>query len=927
MTRQLVFSFVLLGALFTAACGDDDPVVPSDAGVVVDGGPDGGPRDGGSPDGGSNVDAIVESFGRFTAAPTHAVLSAPGVVLLGAELTTFDGDAFDLDERGIVTRGGLFALDTATGEVRSYGTADGLPRGDGIPEGTPSPIFDLDWLDEGRVAVAAMGSHVARIAFAEDGEATVLAATLRRPGTSEDAVVNTAKRVGTELVVGTDRGFVALDPTTLAPLRWLDVVGGPWTRQTVAVDGPALLALVGPEGAPSPDSVVRIEVGATAPALVQLPLERDRPSAVGVARGRGYVTLQTPDDRAELWTLEGADLVLALDVDRLGAASSTPFGVATIAHDATQDLLLLGGRITIGGPVRTGGLAVVATSTTGLPLEGAEAQPAFDRRDPYTQLLPWETNVLHVDELGRWYVAGLKLCSERRAGISGLVRVERIGDERVLVRPIVSGVRDVVRGPGDETWLGLRDENGGFACEGIQVQQGLCRLRADGACLLFTPRVNEGDDVFAPSPGVTAIAFGEDDDEPRLALATARDATFVRIGEVTRALATQLEPGLNLDMTAAAWAGDALWLGSSYAWDDLPGFPDEEKAKINARGPQGLGYLAFSDEGRILEMRRYVRQASDQPRPGHQEIGGLRSSNVRAVLPLDGGRALVGVGLERKSVGGDHRLGELAPTEALGGIDLVQGATVAAIAAPAGIDFSEIVALVRFGETVLALDAANGVFEVDVEARAAERVLEAAWPASERALSLAIDSSGVVAVGTTRGVYVAVDGALERVTTQRTGWVWSMRFVADGVLLAGTDEGLVRVRIEDAVAPPLGPAAFEAREPWPLDLGCNGEEDCACFGDDHCAPELSCVCANPSDCRCEAPRDPCLDAPGSVGCGCAEDTNTCDAGLVCDCSGERCTCQPDAATCTQDCSCATPSGCPDGWTCQGGIAGFSCVMN
>ncbi|MGA9524987.1 MAG: hypothetical protein WBV82_26245 [Myxococcaceae bacterium] len=49
------------------------------------------------------------------------------------------------------------------------------------------------------------------------------------------------------------------------------------------------------------------------------------------------------------------------------------------------------------------------------------------------------------------------------------------------------------------------------------------------------------------------------------------------------------------------------------------------------------------------------------------------------------------------------------------------------------------------------------------------------------------------------------------------GFVWALRFMADGVLYAGTDDGLVRLAIGDAMFPEsLGPASYPDRTLWPL---------------------------------------------------------------------------------------------------------------
>ena len=381
-------------------------------------------------------------------------------------------------------------------------------------------------------------------------------------------------------------------------------------------------------------------------------------------------------------------------------------------------------------------------------------------------------------------------------------------------------------------------------------------------------------------------------------------------------------------MTAAAWGeGDALWLGSTFAWDSLPGFPEDQVVLINRRGPQGLGYLEIDpSSGRTSNLRRYVRAASDQQRD-HEEIGGLSSSNVQAILPLSGGAALVGLGPERVSGPLDHQWPALAPSGALGGIAWVRGQTVVNLDGAGRAPLTEVVAFAELGGAILALDAALGVFEVDVEAKTATQVVEAPWSQDERGLSMAVSPQGAVAVGTTRGLYLQdAAGALAPVVIEgRTGFVSAVRFEAEGVLLAGGDEGLLRV-VADGVTPPtLGPVGPQAREPWPLPPGCGGEAGCACGSPDDCAPGLGCACSGPSDCRCAAPLEPCERDPGQQGCPCRPEASECARNLTCVCAGEGCACQPEAADCALDCTCGTTSGCPEAMHCEGGIAGFTCV--
>lgn len=924
---------LLLCTHFVWACGEE-LTPPPDAAAGDTGTSDGGsPGDAGPGDTGSSTTTglVVERYGRYTQGPTRAVLSGTELVLVGAELALVDPETFGEGTAPLTYRGGLRVLDSRSGKVRLYTEIDGLPIPPRLDEGVsaPAPIYDLDWIERDRVFIAAAWTHLVRGAIHDDGALRFEATTLRAPDAAEDALISTVVRVADTIYVGTDRGFAVLDATDLGVERWHQDASLVWTRQMAKVElaGPALLALAGPEGSQTATRafVLRPDDGTVHP--VRGP-EGGVPTAVGAMPGAALVAYRRADGRAELRSvLQNLDggydtevILSASALDRLGTPAFIP---ARLSYDASNQVLALGGSISFSGPVRTGGLAIAAVTAEG---ELGAPRPVFDRRDPLNSLLPWQVHVLHVDAAGRWYVAGWRLCSEHKAGVVGLLRLERPDLSPRLVRPFVTGVREIAAGPDGATWLGLKDQHRASSCEGVEVQQHVCRLRADGACEIWTPRVNTGEDVFAAEPGATAIAFGAPE-ERRIAIATHRDATFVRDGDTTLALATQLDPGLNLAMTDAAWSGDGLWLGSRHAWDPLPGFPPQDVLQINLRTPQGLGYVDFNPERseRVL-LRRYVRSASDQTQ-GRDEIEGLPSSDVRAVRPLPGTRrALVALGAERHAHTYDHLLGELAPTDVGGGLAVIDDRSISSISAPDGASFSDVVDLVLDADEAFALDATLGVLALDLTEMTSRLAHHAPWSAPERALSMARSAAGEFAVGTTKDVYVLREGRLVPVgLPDGSGYVWSLRYLGSGVLEAGTDGGLLRLAPKGTDLPPLGPEALE-REPWPLELGCHGELGCACYGHDHCAPELSCGDCGPDGCQCVELRDPCAAAPGSAGCACEPGPSACERGLECGCEPEgACLCESAPEACDLDCSCSTPSGCSGDKTCQGGVTGFSCV--
>ncbi|HEY0839832.1 MAG TPA: hypothetical protein VGD74_06575, partial [Vulgatibacter sp.] len=216
-----------------------------------------------------------------------------------------------------------------------------------------------------------------------------------------------------------------------------------------------------------------------------------------------------------------------------------------------------------------------------------------------------------------------------------------------------------------------------------------------------------------------------------------------------------------------------------------------------------------------------------------------------------------------------------------------------------------------------------GVFRIDLESLRAIPFAPAAWEPTVRATSLAVDAVGHVAVGTTAGLWIyGSDGEVTKVTGRDHGSYWTLRFMADGLLYAGADQGLVRVAIDDRGALPaiLGPVGPLARTLWPLATGCDGEEDCACFVDEECAPGLECGECGLETCFCVVPVERCDMNPGDLGCAC-EDDGGCLVSF--ECVGG--TCAPSSLECTRSCGCETDSGCPDDTHCVGGFTGASCM--
>lgn len=964
-------ALALAATLSLVACGGPATGTP-DAGTG-DGGPseDGGPA---SPPPGPEV-ATTEALGDYLPARGTSLLlgRSTSVALLGTQATVLDPTHFGLGGQpgDVHLASGLLVLDRATGQVRVLGVKEGLPKvhyademqdyGDAAPS-----FFDLAWVEPDRAFVAAGWGFVVRGDLATDGTWSFRSTTVRAPGAAADALVAHVALAGGRLYAGTDQGLAILDPSDLTVQGFVDLgdTTSTWVFDLSAGtfgDGELVAALLGVPGQGAPDRFVTFHPGDAAVTTWPLPAGTT-PTTLRVLPERVLLGLALSDERGAIYTLEDRGSGPSLDVGAspldLVDGSGRPVVPGRFAIEPGSTHFVLAGKIVSGEPGGPGGglLELPYSPAFGF---GGPGRDLIDRRDPGARILPWQATVLAFDADENLWIAGQQLCSESKFRTVPLLKVE-LGTETRLVRPWVSGVRAIADGPDGTTWLGLRDEKPGLACDGISVSQGPCRLRADGSCEIYVPYVNANEDAFDPTPGVTAFAFG-DPARKQLALATDRAALFYRTGDLTRALPTQLDPGLNLHLTSAAFGEGGLWIGSIAEWEPT------EDATVNARGPQGLGWIGLGEDGAPTGTRRYTRLDSDNL---EDDVSGLPSSSVLDVLSLGGTRAAAALGVERRDVVYDHLLPDAADDGSAGGLVIVDGATVRTVAAPEDAPFTDVTALARGGDgTVWALDAGAGLYRVDPDAAAATRFAAPAW-GDARALDLAVDGAGRLAVATTAGLWVyGPDGGVTPVFGADDRWVWSVHFVADGVLYAGTDRGLVRVALDDASLPPARPDGPLAREPWDLPLGCYGDVDCACVLDAQCGPGLACgACTlgapdQPSRCFC-TPADPCAFTPGQAGCACDPDgafqcrtelacagdpatgqgvcaAPQCDGTAGCDClddtdcaSGFHCEWMMGLGQCTagdaclQDCTCAgdgVVDGCPAGTACQSGLAGSSCV--
>lgn len=934
--RSPLLSAASLASLALTACPEPGHGPAPDAGAPVndtDGGPeedaDAGPE--APPDAGPGPDvAAVLRTGAFTAGHVGDLLTsdASPLILAGTVGNAVDPSWLDLPGTDPVILAGLVVHDTSTGATRILGEADGLPSYayfDGSAGEATVPLFDLEWIEEGSSFAAAGWSHVVRGTIDVEGALSFISATVRAPDLVVDAVVTSVVLAGGELFAGTDQGLAVLDPTTLEVSRFVDLTLGdlPWVWGVGRADlqGDTVAVLAGAPDGPATHVVV-VRPGETTGSAVAFPAGTTPTALLGMQGGFLVGGASTTEGGSLHLLTETRDGVLlepwALP-DELVGDGGEPVVPVSLAYDAAGGRVLVGGQIFAGSLVGGGLIALPASIDA---VRAGDAADVVERRDPYRQLVPAFVDVLHVDARGFVYTAGRELCSESRLGRVGLVRIEQHDRELRLARPWISGVRDIADDPlSDATWLGLRDEIPGLRCEGLAVDQGVCRLRDDGSCEVFTPFVTDELRRYPSSPGASSITFG-DPARREMAIATRRDETYVRIGDRARSIATQLDPSINLHTTSAAFGESGLWIGSEMHWETFTD-PSLDEEAINARGPHGLGYLEFDADGSTRTSRRYV---SRKPVDSlvEDEIGGLASNWVWDVLPLRGPRrALVALGMERRDRAYDHLLPEPSGQGIDGGLALIDDEDVQNIPAPEGLHFVDVTALASDESgAIFALDSALGVVSVDLEVPSTSLVLPTDFPEDERGTALAL-LDGAIAVGTNRGLRIySASGGLTLVDVPGgTGVVWDLEVMGPSLLAAGTDQGLVFVALEAGALPAaLGPAAPLPRDWVPLDWGCFGNDSCPCdpgVGAE-CGPGLSCQFPAGGSGTCQVAGG----CGGEVGCECSENIR-CAPGLICGASN---TCEEQVQDiCFQDCSCDTLSGCPDGMTCQGGFAGFTCI--
>lgn len=817
-----------------------DLSLPNDA--AFDGSLDGDlPEDDAAVDGGSPDGLQVERWGA-------RMWGAAIAITQGAE-STWIGTRAVLDEVTGEVRGQLLRVNRSTGIVDVFD--DELPTAL-LPDAGTGPT------STGRVIEQAERT----LALAPDG-----IVVLDEAGSRIVALpVGGTNASPTEMVAGagviwvaSDAGLLELNPTTLTVSDSVDLatLGGQPTA--IAVDeatGDVYATLVG-DGAPG--SIVRVRDGAVAATLTPggaVPEGAPKDVVFSPSRGVAYVAIASWNQAAGgviSWDGDAGLEWIASEGELTEALTRDPgaFGASVLALADDEGLLLVGGQIqsSLGG-LRGGGLAVIDLAQLPTLAVGGTTSARSGLGGDHIGDLEYD------EDTHRIWVSSWFACNESRLGFAGVDTLTWVDDEPRFTKPVVGGVRALEMVDG-ELWLGLRDEIPGARCFGFNSQQGLVAIRSNhaGEAVELPPITDFG--YWHPNRiGPSEILPGEGG---TMVLQVRRDSLYITDG--SRAFLqnpTFLGPSLFLhDVT---WEGtDAFWLGgrATHSAGDGPELADV--------GPRGAARVSLSD-GTIDEVTHYVRATRDPAGPG--TITGLPSSDVRAIVP-DGDVTWLVSGIERVYtgshdrndgepfvLGGEQRRGGLTEVAADGSITVVANATEIPDGRAAALDPDGVLHV---------LDARNGLLRWT--GSAIESVeLPVAVPSGSIPQTLVFGSEGTMVLGYDTGAVVQIGETAEWL--EGFGFVWTAIERGEGVVLLGTDEGLVRVRAPGVAA--IGePAPATGARPPVLVVRDGG----MMVGD----PDMGTPDMGPS---CKVEADPC--SPGE-----------CCAGLVCGGSGIVTACVPE----------------------------------
>jgi hypothetical protein len=700
-----------------------------------------------------------------------------GLTRIGRTLWIGTRAVLDVSRPDLPVRGGLARIDLDGGAARIFEAE--LPQV--VEHDGPQPVWTS--------GAAALGGRTYLASYhglvVVDGDRVTLLPVELAPGEPVHANVIAADpgAARARIWLGTDRGLVAVAPedgVVVAHLGPSELGGEHVVGASLDARSGALYAAV--HGQDGTTRAVSVRGDRVVSSLV--PEDGGEVVAVAAAPGRGgaFVAVRSFDAARGgvfLWRA-GAAATRIVDEGALAAAARgrrAPFGTSVVIYDEESDLLLVGGQQRPGGPAAPivgGGLAWIDLAGAAPRVAGISTETSAMRGD-HVVALAWDP------ARSRTYAALRAPCDEVRLGNIGVETITFEDGAPRFERTLLSGVRDV-EVDGDQVTLALRDGAAGLRCEGVAMQEGLVHLRGDG-----TGAVPQHHDGEAPAFHPNRVAVVTVATEGRsVAMASREWGLF--LGAADGVLLNPFgELGVSRRLHDVAFVGgeDVVWLAGSA--DHHPGDPPEAAD----RGNRGVTRLERDPSGRLRSVRRYVPRVTGRE-PG-DIVTGLPSGDVRAVIPDGDGGVFLVCGRERFVSAFEHvsgepfddrdgpRLGGVARVDAGGRLTVLAGGDVvpdgrAGALAPDG--------------TLHVLDAEHGLLAWDGE-RFVSVPLPAEVERGSEPTALWVGAGGDLAASFTTGVAIRLGGVATFV--DGVGAAWRAAERAPGVLLVGTDEGLLRV--------------------------------------------------------------------------------------------------------------------------------------
>jgi|GEM_PF-2450990 len=783
----------------------DDTVADAAADTMVD---DSGPTDTSADTAaGDTVDAGDTAVGDTVEPPSALAVTRHGARVWGPviQLSRTDRQLW-IGTRGVpvpeapdTVRAGLYRYDLDSGAVRVF--EDELPHdayydfGDG-PQDGPVPTA---------AAHADLGRHVV-VAFdglltLENGAFQAFPITL--PGTGEEVIPT----------------HVAIARDGLRPVAWMTTSGGllrmnedTWEVETViatpeeGVEGQWGDLTVDPDTGDCyaafyptepPSRVVRATVTGQVTSFV--PGTGDTPEGhVGQlvwsqSDQTAYVAIGGwAADKGGVMRWDGTDAGTVVTEGQLTKAATGevgPFGAQALALDDEHHVLAVGGQI-LGnpiGPTKGGGLAwvdltqpdhIAAVHTADTPLVGIHASS------------------LVIDPVSRRTYAALSgICSETRLRASGLWALSFTDGGRLrLERPLLSGVRAIAAAESGPLRVGLRDDNGGLACDGFPVQNGLMQVQANGSGLWEPVRTLESSPSgILTAPGITALAVAPGG---ALAIGTWKDTFFY--GPPDGGVAqnpTSWHASLYVEDVAVTDSpkGPVLWLASRTTHHN--GDPPQ----LAIAGPDGAARVAIDDKGGFAVATHFVRDSNRD-----DDVKGLPSSDVRAVLPAPDGTMLLACARESLDSSVYDRVAEppfvFEDEQYPGGVVRVEaGDTLTVVTTSEQTPDPRALAWDPSGDLLVG-DAEVGLVRVSDSGVTAVD-LGSVVPTGAIPRAIWAGDNGDLVVTYDRGVYARL--ADDVVFVDTAGFGWDIAPWGNGVLV-GSDEGLLAIAPHGASLPGFG---------------------------------------------------------------------------------------------------------------------------